>query len=91
MIDKSRSVTAQQEPIVWTGDLSDDCLARWCGLLLRAEWMEEEYWWWCVYDMQAENEPQIASSNDYEGEWTSGEQARAEAENVARRYLAAMV
>jgi hypothetical protein len=49
--------------------------------------MEDDYWWWAVYDMLAADEPQIDSSNDYNTRWTSGEQARSEAEAVAKRYL----
>jgi hypothetical protein len=87
MIPSARTIAAQQEPIVWRGDLQDDCLAHWAGLLLRAEWMDDDYWWWAVYDIQDADEPQIDSSNDHDIQWTSGEQARSEAEAVARRYL----
>ena len=43
MTEKERIVLAQK-PIMWTGNLDDDCTARWAGLLLRAEWMDEDYW-----------------------------------------------
>jgi len=76
-----------QEPTSWRGDLSDDCSADWAGLLLRAEWMDEEWWWWCVYDMQDVNEVQIDSSNEYEESCIGSEAARAKAENAARKYL----
>ena len=49
-VDK-RNILANK-PIVWTDDLEDDCIALWAGLMLRAEWMDEDYWWWAVYDMQ---------------------------------------
>jgi hypothetical protein len=74
------------EPIVWTGDLADDCSAKWAGLLLRAEWMDEDYWWWAVYDME-NNEVTIDDSNNYEVAFNGGEVSRMEAEKVARRYL----
>jgi len=48
------------DPPQWTGDLDDDCTAKWRGLMLRAEWMQADVWWWCVYDESGE---QVASSN----------------------------
>jgi hypothetical protein len=36
-------------PIVWTGDLSDDCVARWRGLLAHVEKMDERSWYCAVY------------------------------------------
>jgi hypothetical protein len=67
--------------------LNDDCTAIWAGLMLRAEWMDEDYWWWCVYDLLDENEEQIDSSNNYEIRYISGELSRNEAEKVAKKYL----
>ena len=75
-----------KEPIIWTGDLSDDCTAEWAGLMLRAEWMDEDYWWWAVYDM-LENEVTVDSSNEYDTRCVGGEVARAKAESVAKAYL----
>ena len=75
-----------ENPIVWTGDLNDDCTAKWHGLMLRAEWMDEDYWWWAVYDMENE-EITIDSSNEYEKNCIGGENARKEAEKVAKKYL----
>jgi hypothetical protein len=75
-----------KEPIIWKGDLSDDCTAEWAGLMLRAERMDEDYWWWAVYDMQ-ENEITIDSSNEYDTRFIGGDAARAKAESVARIYL----
>ena len=74
------------QPIIWNGDLNDDCTARWSGLMLRAEWMDEDYWWWCVYDM-LDNENQIESSNEYNEKFIGGEKAREKAEEVAKNYL----
>jgi len=60
---------AAREPPKWHGDLDDDCTAQWAGFTLRAEWMVDDVWWWCVY----EGDEQIASSNDSETPCTSGE------------------
>lgn len=70
----------------WTGDLNDDCSARLSGLLLRAEKMDENHWWWAVYDMNNEKKT-IDSSNEYEVIWYSGNQARRAAEQAAQMYL----
>jgi len=75
-----------KKPIIWEGDLNDDCSAHWEGLLLRAELMDEDYWWWCVYDME-NNEEQIDSSNEYEIRVLGGAMAREEAELAAVNYL----
>lgn len=63
------------QPIIWEGDLNDNCIAKWAGLMLRAEWMDENYWWWCVYDM-LDNEKQIDSSNEYEQRFIDGNTSR---------------
>jgi hypothetical protein len=49
------------EPVRWHGDLKDDCTARWAGLMLRAEKMNDGDWWWCVYDIEFEG-PVILST-----------------------------
>lgn len=72
--------------ITWTGNLNDDCSARWNGLLLRAEWMDGEKWWWAVYDMENE-ERTIDSSVDRGRMSTSAGASRQEAERVARAYI----
>jgi len=82
-IEKNRDF---DQPIIWNGDLNDDCTAKWSGLMLRAEWMDEDYWWWCVYDM-LDNEKQIDSSNEYDERFIGGEKAREKAEEVAINYL----
>lgn len=74
------------EPIVWTGDLNDDCTANWAGLLLRAEWMDEDYWWWEVSDIE-NPEIEIDSSNNYDTSFIGGDTSRQKAEEVARKYL----
>ena len=85
MLDEERKVLTKQ-PIVWTGDLSDDCIALWAGLMLRAECMDEHEWWWAVYDMQ-NNEIIIDASNEYDTRFTDGEIARKQAEKVAKKYF----
>jgi hypothetical protein len=82
---KDRQALATQ-PIIWTGDLEDDCTAIWAGLMLRAELMEENRWWWTVYDMLSD-EITIDCSNDYEIEFNDGETSRQKAEEIARWYL----
>lgn len=74
------------QQIIWEGDLKDDCTAKWSGLMLRAEWMDEDYWWWCVYD-NLNNDIQIDSSNEYDERFTGGEIARNKAEEIAKEYL----
>ena len=74
-------------PIIWEGDLDDDCLVRWAGLMLRTELIDEEgNWWWCVYDMLDE-EKQIDSSNEYEERCVGGKTARNKAEETSKKYL----
>lgn len=73
-------------PIEWMGDLLDDCVAEWAGLMLRAEWMDEEWWWWVVYDLQRDGII-IESSNRYDESFIGGVVAREKAESVARKYI----
>jgi len=82
-VEKNRDFN---QPIIWNGDLKDDCTAKWSGLMLRAEWMDEDYWWWCVYDI-LDNENQIDSSNEYDERFIGGEVARKKAEEIAKNYL----
>jgi hypothetical protein len=90
-MDKQHDRQITKDPIVWTGDLNDDCTALWNGLMLRAEWMDEDYWWWRVYDMQNENatneEATIDDSNNYDTSFIGGDAARKKAEEVAKKYL----
>jgi hypothetical protein len=78
--------TLAKQPIAWTGDLSDDCTANWAGLMLRAEWMDEDYWWWAVYDMQ-KSEATIDDSNNYTERFIGSEVTRQKAESIAREYI----
>lgn len=75
------------ESIHWTGDLDDDCTAKWSGLLLRAEWMNGHRWWWAVTDAASCQEIDSSNNDAYIGfEFTSGRVARAAAEKAAREY-----
>ena len=85
MTHDKRKISAQK-PIIWQGDLLDDCTAQWAGLMLRAEWMDEDYWWWAVYDMENHNK-EIDASYNYDISFIGGEVARAKAESIAKAYL----
>ena len=79
-------ILAESTKPEWYGDLDDDCTARWAGLMLRAECMQDDIWWWAVHD-DAQNE-QVHSSNDTgESVCHFGGEARQAAEKAARRYL----
>ena len=74
-----------KDPMLWTGDLNDDCTAIWRGLMLRAEEMEQGGWWWAVsLDEGRGNE--IDSSNNEKVECRSGLEARNRAEECARCF-----
>jgi len=66
--------------IEWTGNLKDDCKADWMRLLLHAEQMDRNDWWWAVSDSNGE---QIISSNNSEGTYKNGKTARLAAEDAA--------
>lgn len=76
-----------EAPIVWTGDLEDDCTALWADLLLRAEEMSLSDWWWAVSDNRLAG-AEIGSSNWTGQPCVSGDIARKRAEQCARNYLA---
>ena len=76
---------SEREPIVWTGDLEDDCTAIWRGLMLRAEEMDTDQWWWAVSKDEGRGE-QIRSSNLEDRECRSGEVARLRAEECAKCF-----
>ena len=84
--DKSKQVIPNQ--VIWSGDMDGDCTAEWQGLMLRAELMDEDHWWWAVYDMR-NGEITVDSSNEYDIRFIDGEAARAKAESVANIYLGA--
>ena len=73
--------------IKWGGDLGDDCTAHWSGLILRAEWMYGDSWWWAV--LESDTGIEIVSSNNAnyaEMKFTTGDEARAAAEQAAREF-----
>ena len=75
--------------IEWTGDLDDDCTARWLGLILRAEWMDGDVWWWAVSDISTGDEIDSSNNDSYFGvKFTNGTEARDAAERAAREYRA---
>lgn len=88
MTIKERQTFAKQS-IEWTGDLSDNCTAIWAGLMLRAEWMDEDYWCWAVYDIQKAGAT-IDNSNNYSAIFIGGEVARQKAGSVAQQYIAGL-
>ena len=65
---------AAKLPIEWTGDLHDDCTARWAGLMLRAEQMQRGVWWWAVYD--GRSGATLGDSNTAGGRVPNGKKAR---------------
>ena len=74
-----------QVPPVWTGDLNDDCTAKWAGFLLRAEWMDKDDWWYAVTDRVS---GLIVEDSTVLGAVVKdGEIARKRCEDAARRFL----
>ena len=70
----------------WYGDLDDDCAAKWAGFLLRAEWMDDNIWWWAVSVLETFEE--LDSSNNYENyEPATGLEARRIAESAVYELL----
>ena len=57
--------TSPNTPITWKDDFSDDWTAECFGLMLRAERMNADDWWWAVYDMQNAGRT-VGSSNEYD-------------------------
>ncbi len=80
MSDEERRVAARQPP-VWSGDLRDDCTAKWAGFLLRAEKMDRGRWWYAVTDVRSGNV--IAEGMDVR----TGGEARLKCEEAIRRFL----
>ena len=75
-----------KDPISWGGNLDDDCIAYWAQLVLRAESMGADQWWWAVIDDKNDG-LEIASSNKNDQICRDGVAARAAAEKAARKYL----
>lgn len=79
--------SAAQAPPAWTGDLEDDCIANWAGMLLHAERIDGDRWWRGVVD-NASSEQIVSSSNtQFATPCTSGSAARLAAENAAQMCL----
>ena len=84
----AHNIRREAVSIEWNGDLDDDCAAKWSGLLLRAEWMNEDRWWWAVSDIASGQE--IDSSNNdgyFDMTFRSGHAARQAAERSANDHL----
>jgi hypothetical protein len=76
---------AASSPIVWTGNLGDDCTAHWAGLVLRAEQMDRKHWWWRV---TIERTNEIIADSHVSGETVrNGKKARSAAEATARNWI----
>ena len=79
-----RREQAKESP-VWTGDLDDDCTARWAGFLLRAEEMERGSWWFSVTDLPSGS---VIHDSDRVGRRIdSASSARQECERAVIRFL----
>lgn len=74
-------------PIIWKGDLNDDCTAHWQGLVLRVEKMQRNLWWWVVYDSQSNIIDDSNSTHDQGIRYEDGNTARQAAENVAKTFI----
>ena len=72
--------------IDWQGYLDDDCTAIWMGLMLRAEEMESNSWWWAVSRDEGRG-PEVGASNWDGKPCPSGVIARQRAEACAREFL----
>jgi hypothetical protein len=83
-VDQSQREAAKL-PVEWTGDLQDDCTARWAGLMLRAEQMQRGVWWWAVYDDRGG--AVLGDSNMAGIRVPNGKKARLAAEDAARKWI----
>jgi hypothetical protein len=81
-----QQITAQVPPS-WTGNLDDDRSVQGAGLTLRAEGMQGDLWFWCVYDDATGDQVVTSDSLAYGGRCDSGEAARSAAEKAARIWL----
>ena len=75
-----------QAPVTWQGDLNDDCTAIWNGLMLRAESMDGDNWWWAV-SLDEGRGIEMGSSNWEDRPCGSGAIARHQAEACARELI----
>ena len=70
--------------IDWTGNLKDDCRAIWHDIYMHCEEMDRNYWWWAIYDSDGQ---ELDSSNNYPDQVKKGSQARALAEEAAKKHI----
>jgi hypothetical protein len=70
------------EPITWTGDLGDDCAARWRGLYAHAEAMDDGRWY-CAVD-ESDGAGRLFHTADADVTPLTGHAARRLCENVMR-------
>lgn len=82
---EARRVEARHPPW-WSGDLLDDCTARWAGFILRAEEMQEGVWWYAVIDTASG--AYAVDSTVSQTPASDGVSARKRCEEVARAFLA---
>jgi len=69
----------------WTGDLDDDCMAVHRNFMLHAEAMDDDEWWWAIYD----NGREVDSSHNTHPDFPkTGVEARDAAELALVSYLA---
>ncbi len=85
--DQHAQSTDGSKSIIWTGDLNDDCTARWNGLILRAELMVDDIWWWAISKDNDNPLDEIDSTKNYDTICIGGEQARQSAEAAARKFI----
>jgi hypothetical protein len=81
---EARRVEAQHPP-AWSGDLLDDCTARWAGFILRAEEMEEGIWWYAAIDTASG--AYAVDSTVSQTSASDGISARQRCEEAARAFL----
>lgn len=78
------------EPIVWTGNLKDDCVARWCGLIAHAECMSGRNDWFFSVSREGESDCIFHTGADAPEGWgkCEGKICRLFAEHIMRRVVA---
>jgi hypothetical protein len=76
-------IVEEKDKIQWLDLGSDDCSARWKGLILHTAYMDSKnrFWWWSVSEVDGD---EIDSSNNHTELVRTGAQARELAEAVAR-------
>lgn len=82
---------AKMEYPDWYGDLDDDCIAKWAGLLLRAEWINDDndgpVWWWAVSDIESDEEIDSSYNHPPRPAARNGVEARRRAEMAAAGWF----